>query len=306
MINPPQYKLLADMEASSWLTNIKEIMKFEQWPVECHRCKQTENINQTSIRLNAITFDKKQTQTDYLIVGGVLDNICNSACQTCNENLSTKIGSLLSKNYAIVDNTNKFWSLPQDRIVHLDLNGGEPSASKNYKQILSNLPSNVKSVRINTNCSTVISELENILAKGIEVVVTVSLDGIGAVHDYVRWPIQWDKFYKNLMTYKNMPINLNLWTTVSSLNINDLPNIVDFASSHNIDHSWALLNSPDALDIKYDNCLTQQAQKIDHPIITALQPFIALEKNNQRELNAYITKQDQLRNINIMDYIKFD
>jgi sulfatase maturation enzyme AslB (radical SAM superfamily) len=234
------------MDASAWLAKVKETDR----PAECIRCQQTESINQTSIRLNAIKFDKIQTQSDYLTVGGVLDNICNSACLTCNENLSTKIGGLMSKHYQIFDNTNRFWSLPQERIVHLDLNGGEPSYSKNYKQVLANLPKSVKSVRLNTNCSTVLKELLPLVDRGIDITVTVSLDGIGLVHDYVRWPIKWDKFYKNLMTYKSMPIKLNLWTTVSVLNVDDLPNIIAFAQEHNIDHSYAYLKTPVELDVE--------------------------------------------------------
>ena len=250
MVAPAQFDSLLDMDSSVWLRKVREKFDQGQWPTECRRCEQTEALNDTSIRLNAIEFDKQQTQSDYLTVGGVLDNVCNSACLTCNEDLSTKIGSLISRQYKIVDNTNRFWELPQYRIVHLDINGGEPSASKNYKQVLANLPANVKSIRLNTNCSTVLEELLPLIERGIDVTVTVSLDGIGAVHDFVRWPIKWDTFYKNLMTYKSMPVNLNLWTTVSVLNVDDLVNIVAFAREHGIDHSYAYLKQPAELDVK--------------------------------------------------------
>ena len=250
MVAPAQFDTLADMDSSVWLRKVREKFNQGQWPNECQRCEQTESINGTSIRLNAIEFDQQQTQADYLTVGGVLDNVCNSACLTCNEDHSTKIGSLMSRQYKIVDNTNRFWDLPQDRIVHLDLNGGEPSASKNYKQVLANLPHNVKSVRLNTNCSTVLDELLPLIEREIDVTVTVSLDGIGPVHDFVRWPINWDTFYKNLMTYKSMPVKLNLWTTVSVLNVNDLSNIIAFAKEHNIDHSYAYLKQPSELDVE--------------------------------------------------------
>ena len=56
--------------------------------------------------------------------------------------------------------------------------------------------------------------------------------------------------YKNLMTYKSMPVNLNLWTTVSVLNVDDLVNIVAFAREHGIDHSYAYLKQPAELDVK--------------------------------------------------------
>jgi MoaA/NifB/PqqE/SkfB family radical SAM enzyme len=250
MVDAPEFNSLEEMDESLWLRNVKLSMHKGIWPKWCERCKQTEQLNQTSIRLNAIEFDKLQKQEDYLSVGGVLDNICNSACLTCNEDLSTLIGGLKSKTYPIVDNSNKFWELPLDRIVHLDINGGEPSASKNYKDILANLPKNIKSVRLNTNCSTVLEELIPLTNRGVHVTVTVSLDGIGPVHDFVRWPIKWKKFYNNLLAYKAMPIQLNLWTTVSVLNVDDLPNIIDFAKQHNIDHSYAYLKSPAELDVK--------------------------------------------------------
>ena len=267
MVDAPQFKTLEDMEASSWLANTKELMKFDQWPKECIRCQETEP---GSIRVYATALDNQTIQKDYLQVGGVLDNLCNAACQTCNQNLSSRIGSLTGPGFPIINNTDQFWNLPQERIVHLDINGGEPSYSKNYKKILKNLPPNLKTLRLNTNCSTVLTELIDIANRGIAVTVTVSCDGIGAVHDFVRWPIPWQDFYRNLMTYKTMPVTLNLWTTVSVLNVDDLPNIQQFALEHGFDHSYAYLKSP--VELSVDNT--------DIPA-----------------RDAYIAKQKQLRGI---------
>ena len=271
MTRQPQFPTLESMESSEWLHGVKESMEKGIWPIECERCMETELENQSSIRLNTIKFDKIQTQEDYLIVGGVLDNICNSACLTCNEQLSTTIGGLKSKHYEIVDNTQGFWALPQERIVHLDINGGEPSHSKNYKQVLANLPKNVKSVRLNTNCSTVLEELWPLCQRGVQVTVTVSLDGIGSVHDFVRWPVKWDKFYANLQQYMAMPVKLNTWTTVSALNVDDLPNILKFVQEHKLDHSYAYLKEPIELTV---------------------------ENKDTPESLAYIQRQKQLRGIN--------
>jgi MoaA/NifB/PqqE/SkfB family radical SAM enzyme len=247
MVNSPQFDSLADMESSMWLSKTTEKMASGQWPIECVRCQETEP---TSIRAYATLLDSGTAQQDYLQVGGVLDNLCNAACLMCDQQLSTRIGSLHGREFPIVDNSKSFWSLPQDRIVHLDINGGEPSYSKNYKRVLANLPPNLKTLRLNTNCSTVLTELLDLSNRGVDVTVTVSLDGIGEVHDFVRWPIKWEKFYENLMTYKAMPVKLNTWTTVSALNVDDLPNIISFAQQHNIDHSYAYLKDPVELDVK--------------------------------------------------------
>lgn len=250
MINPPQYQTLKDLESSTWLSTVKEKFAVNQWPAECQRCEQTELENNTSIRLHAIALDQNETMNDYLQVGGVLDNLCNAACLTCNEKHSTRIGSLSNKSFPILDNSQSFWNLPQGRIRHLDINGGEPSYSKNYKRLLKNLPPNLKTLRLNTNCSTVLTELIEVVNRGIEVTVTVSCDGIGQIHEFVRWPLLWQDFYNNLMTYKSMPVKLNLWTTVSALNVDDLPNIIAFAQEHKIDHDYAYLKYPPELDAK--------------------------------------------------------
>ena len=267
MVNAPEFESLDVMESSAWLANTKELMSQEQWPNECIRCQDTEP---DSIRVYATKLNDQTVQKNYLQVGGVLDNLCNAACQTCNESLSTRIGSLNNSKFPIVNNLNQFWLLPQERIVHLDINGGEPSYSKNYKKILKDLPPNLKTLRLNTNCSTVLNELVDIARRGIEVTVTVSCDGIGEVHDFVRWPRPWQDFYNNLMTYKTMPVILNLWTTVSVLNVNDLPNIQQFAQKHNIDHAYAYLKTP--FELSVDN-------------------------TDSRARDSYIEKQKRLRGI---------
>jgi len=267
MVNSPQFASLEAMESSEWLVNTKHLMSSGQWPDECVRCEETEP---DSIRVYATELDSETAQKDYLQVGGVLDNLCNAACQTCNQNLSTRIGSLTGPGFPIINNTDQFWLLPQERIVHLDINGGEPSYSKNYKKLLKNLPPNLKTLRLNTNCSTILTELIDIANRGIKVTVTASCDGIGAVHDFVRWPVPWQDFYNNLMTYKTMPVALNLWTTISVLNVDDLPNIQKFAQEHNIDHSYAYLKTP--FELSVDN-------------------------TDVRARDAYIEKQKQLRGI---------
>ena len=254
MVNAPEFGSLADMESSTWLVKTREKMSADIWPAECVRCQETEP---NSIRQYAIDLDNQTAQLDYLQVGGVLDNVCNAACLSCNESLSTRIGSLNGPGFPVYNNLDKFWTLPQEHIFHLDINGGEPSYRKNYKKLLANLPPNLKTLRLNTNCSTVLTELVDIASRGIEVTVTVSCDGIGSVHELVRWPISWQTFYNNLMIYKTMPVRLNLWTTVSVLNIDDLPNILAFAQEHGIDHSWAYLKQPEELSVDNTNAIAR-------------------------------------------------
>lgn len=246
MVDAPQFASLQEMDASDWLYQIKQSMLRDVWPPECVRCQETEP---NSIRAHSAKLHAETQQQDYLQVGGVLDNLCNAACLTCNENLSTRIGALKGRVFPLVDNFQRFQNLPRDRIVHLDINGGEPSYSKNYKRLLGDLPPNLQTLRLNTNCSTVLTELSSIAERGVKITVTVSCDGIGPIHELVRWPLTWQQFYDNLMIYKSMPVALNLWTTVSALNVDDLPNIQKFAQEHGIDHSYAYLKEPRELSV---------------------------------------------------------
>ena len=317
MTGAPEFDSLTDMQDSVWFRKIKKQMEENIWPKECVRCAMTEETSNTSIRLDMIERDRilNSIQKDYLIVGGVLDNICNSACQSCNAGLSTKIGSLSSKAYKKINNYDKFFSLPQDRIVEVDVNGGEPTASPNYKKLLKNLPTSTKIIRINTNGSKVIPEVEELLKKEMRVIITLSFDGTENVHNYTRWPILWKDYKKSVAKYIELrkqytTLRLNFWTTVSCLNVGDLKNIIDYAETVDIDHAYGFCIHPGVLDIRYVNKLTITGKE---NLLATGNILSAIAKNcgsfnidNSIELENFIKLQDTLRNINFKDYFNFD
>jgi len=302
MVNAPQFATLDQMDSSPWLDVVKSKMTQNQWPDECVRCKDSEHVGNNSIRQYFIADHASNLAKveKYLVLGGVLDNICNSACQTCNEHLSTKIGSLTNRDYIKIDNSNRLDQLPVDRIVKIDINGGEPSASPNYLRLLQNLPPNVTHLRLNTNGSRVLTILNQLIDRGVKVTVTVSLDGIGAVHDYIRWPIKWTDFECNLLAYKEMNLyELNTWTTVSSLNIGNLKQIQSYVKQHTVKHSYALLEQPSVLSVKYSNHFTRTADVPDE-----LKSIVAQDVDNTVELQLFTNTQDTLRGIKLWDYYK--
>jgi sulfatase maturation enzyme AslB (radical SAM superfamily) len=196
-----------------------------------------------------------------------------------------------------------FKRLPQDRIIELDVNGGEPTASKNYKKVLTELPDNVKIVRMNTNGSRMIDEIEQVLKRNIMVIVTMSLDGIGDVHDYTRWPIKWVNYKKTVDAYKSLQkqyklLQLDFWTTVSCLNVRNLPDIINFAKNKDVPHDWAFLDQPSVLNVRYTNRFTSMAKHVSPK-------EIAIDEDNDHLLLEFIDKQDRLRNIDIKDYFNF-
>jgi len=288
------------LESSRWLSEVKATMIDGSWPSECKRCKDEESRGEKSIRLNAVERHNilSRIKDDYLIIGGILDNICNSACQFCTENLSTKIGSLKhGSNYKLFDNKKVFDNIPQDRIIELDINGGEPSNSPNYASLLANPPPNVKVIRINTNASRYIDEIEHLIQKGIKIIITISLDGIDNTYEYVRWPLNWNRFNSVIDRYRSLrdkhpALSLDFWTTISAYTIRDLDAIRSFAIDKGIDISMGRLNDPAELDVRYSNPLT-----LPHKHIVG----VAIDEDNSDALLAYIKAQDALRGTNYED-----
>lgn len=317
MNRPPEFDSLEQMEKSEWLEVTKTKMANNIWPKECIRCQKTEAVNKRSIRLDSIDRDKllRPIDQNYFIVGGVLDNICNGGCQTCNSGLSTKIGSITGKPVK-VNNIESFKKLPQDRILELDINGGEPTYSPNYKMILKDPPKNIKIVRINTNGHRPFLEIEPLLNRSIRVIVTVSFDGLYKIHDYVRWPMNFlqlehtIKYYKNLNQEYRKLFRLNTWTTVSALNIGQLDEILDYTKENSLDHSFGILENPEVLAITKSNTLTQQAkskyQNHDNRILKNLSKIIGTEETNSDHLKNFIKMQDGFRAISFSNYFNFD
>lgn len=300
MTGAPGFASWQEMQDSEWLQRVRTDMQQDQWPKECLRCQQTEPTQSIRLASNQ-RHELLRRHQDYIILGGVLDNICNSACQSCNAGLSTKIGSLYSSDYIIVDNQHLFDRIPMDRVYEIDINGGEPTASPNYQSLLANLPPSVKILRVNTNGSRVLPNLESILSKGVHVIVTLSLDGTDQTHDYVRWPVRWSNYRTTVKKYQTLSksyknLKLQAWTTLHVLNARNFENIKIFARDHDLDHSWAYLETPAPLNLRYTNQLSLAVKHLDPN-------FIASDQDNQSDLDAFIVAQDRLRGINIGDYI---
>lgn len=300
MVAAPGFNSWEAMQKSSWLQRVRSEMESDRWPAECRRCQATEPDH--SIRLAS---NKKhellKRWPDYIILGGVLDNVCNSACQSCNSNLSTKIGSLSTKDYIKIDNGRLFDLVPMEQVREIDINGGEPTASTNYQRLLENLPDSVRILRVNTNGARMLPNLETILSKDIQVIVTLSLDGTDKVHDYVRWPIKWTNYQSIVEKYKKIAaryrnLKLQSWTTLHVLNIMDFENIKRYAQDHGLQHSWAYLEEPRQLNLRYSNKISRTMRHLDID-------YIATMPDNQIELDKFIDMQDRLRDINIKDYL---
>lgn len=298
MTGSPQFATLEEMESSEWLLGVKDYMSRDQWPMECERCMAQEMMEVESVREHSLVRHPilSNLRSDYLVVGGVLDNICNSACLFCSSELSTTIGSL-EKKVIKINNANRIDLLPKERIVEIDLNGGEPSYSENYQNLLANIPKNVKIIRINTNATKVL-DLTDLLKTKKKIIVTISIDGVGKTFEYVRWPITWQKFDSNVRQYKKLSkrytnLKIEFWSTLNALTLVDLDSMLKYADDLDIPLSYARITEPEVLRIEYSNPLTRKSDL----------EYSAVWKDNTGLLLEFLYQQDQLRGTNYMKYI---
>ncbi len=315
MINAPVFSTYEQMMQSRWLKSAKLKFQNDQFPKECVRCQDQERVGIHSDRMFWLKEHEKlqSVKSDYLTVSLKLDNICNTACQFCQPNTSSKIASLNGHTIKIHETGNFYDVLPTDRITQIDFEGGEPSNSKNVSEVLQNLPKNVKDIKIYTNGRSFMKELPAIVQKGIRVQLSISLDGVGKVQEYVRWPTKWSEYHETVYEYKKLTeehptlVSVNFFTTICTLNINDLENIINYADQCQIPLALSKLSVPETLNITKSNKFTTRARDLfqhsENEYLRRISQDTAINADNSTEIEQFISSQDKLRSIDIKDFI---
>jgi hypothetical protein len=159
-----------------------------------------------------------------------------------------------------------------------------------------------------------IKEIERLLEKGVHVDLVISMDGTEQVFEYCRFPLEWDRFSKNVKHYRQLQkqypnLSLLLWSSISALCISDLPNMIEFAESLGISFNGAPVQFPEVLSIGKTNRLTTQAKAIlinsKHQFANKLAPLVAVEsKDSTNELEHFLANNDATRKINYRNFLK--
>jgi sulfatase maturation enzyme AslB (radical SAM superfamily) len=312
----PIFTNYESMVNSQWISECRELMAQEIWPEGCGKCKHDETVladidGNRSPRQELLLIDAQQSIPNYLLANVTVSNECNAACHMCGPGLSTRIGRLHGRESIPITCVNEYNALPRDRITSMILTGGEVSFSKEATAIISDLPPNLSKLTIITNGSRQMHELLPLMDKDIDIDIVISVDGVSKVFEYSRWPLKWDVVVKTIKWYRSLypKINSSLNVTVTAYNILDIEHIIEFAKAVGITIKWSMVNNPKEMDVRYENVLTLKARDkfaaTNDEVIKQLMQQVAIYGNNQIELDAFISKQDALRKINISDYLDY-
>ena len=150
-----------------------------------------------------------------------LSDLCQSRCVYC------EIWKIKPKNEITIDEIKKLFQDINSNLVWLALSGGEVTLVNYYYQLVDEAVKNCKNLKIlafTTNALAVertIKYAEYAKNKGLDVLITISLDGDEALHDKLRG-IK-GNYNKCLLAYKELKkrkINCNFGLTVSDQNLN--------------------------------------------------------------------------------------
>tara|TARA_B110000211_G_C14056187_1_gene543475 strand:- start:664 stop:1797 length:1134 start_codon:yes stop_codon:yes gene_type:complete len=221
-------------------------------PKECNVCWKMEERKSKSWRqiYNERAGTKYKDIKISLKLQGIGTNFCNLACYMCHPtNSNTKTNEI--KDIFTYDEIDKVWGNEEatkvnfkryneivenilKNIHHVDiirLLGGEPLQLPKHWELLERIPDNAaKNIMISydtnlTNLTWKNYNLDWVKKKFKEVWLGISCDHFGEKLKYIRYPIDVEKFEKNLKKIKDDNYKHRMHVTVGILNIQDLHEI---------------------------------------------------------------------------------
>ena len=218
-------------------------------------------------------------------------------------------------------NQSKVWeniAKVADSIEEIYLTGGEPTlATAQYElfQYLHDkqLSQNIR-LKYNTNLTNIPKEMVWHWHRFKLVKINASIDAVGPLDRYIRYPSSWDKVFENFKELRRLRnTRMQVHTTVQTYNILHLPEIYKWADSIMFDDIYLnILNHPYCLNVRtLPDEIKQEAEK-------RLQPYLNRPKVKQlikymwkdswfdsywKEFVNYTNVMDQKRNENILELI---
>lgn len=283
----------------------------------CKHCWQQEEQGQMSMR-QSVNLSRARADHESpprlkqvkLITG----RTCNLACMMC--------FSSVSSTYHDVWRSRSEWIMPitkqenldydlwmddfirasADNLQFIEVLGGEPLFSKPFLLLLQYLVDTQASRHITlyviTNGTIFTSELLDLFRQFYKTVFAISVDGVGPVNEYQRWPSQWHVTQRNLAWISDH-FEVSVLPTVTAVNVIGLATLLDYCDSHdyvvnNINYvsHWPQLrpaNLPAALKNKVGAQFQNLLQSESDPDPAALLDFVR--------------QWDRQRGINIADYM---
>ena len=253
---------LSDYVNSNLVNNIKQEFQQGVWPVGCERCQIEESHGiQSKRQLDYTRWKEYYNSYDlnngkFLTTSIAFGNTCNLKCITCGPYSSSRWQKEYYDLYGKDIPNFKFYkkNFVQDflaqapDIVHLDIPGGEPflSGVDEQKDLLSHYVLDGRSKNITLHYTTnaqVFPDADwwQLWFHFKEVDIQLSIDGVGARYEYIRYPASWSTLVDNVEKYllvQRPNIRLSVSHTVSAYNIYYLDEFFKWCYTIGLPRPW--------------------------------------------------------------------
>lgn len=239
---------------SKELKDLREDFRNNKQPKGCWKCFEMESKGKTSIRQNANNSrleqhkellelpDEKLTPIEIKIKVGAL---CNLACRMCVTNVSSRVNAVYRSigwdtlsPYKYDQDAEAMLKQHANTIRYIDVVGGEPFYNKKLldllKWLMDNNYSQKMTMYITSNGMFYNKKLVELLKSFKEVVLIISLDGIGKVHEYIRPGCDFSLVESNIQKFRDYGINVLVQSTISLLNVLHLDKLDNWCAERKI------------------------------------------------------------------------
>lgn len=317
---------------STGLNTLRNNFIQEKPPASCSLCF-NKNFQNSGVRVNVNNW-MVNNQVDFTVsetpehIDITFGNVCNLKCIMCSSFSSSKIEAEYQQHkqkynsIGIIQPTmpklNKWWEDPKilEQVLHIiskakyiNFSGGEPLLTPQIIDMLKVTPKNCQ-VEINTNLTKLTDEHIDCLRKFDLARISISLDGVGPHHEYVRYDSNWSEIETNIgklfdAKIKNLEIAFSY--ILQHTSIYTFPKFWDYMkhfdnririsevvpNTHK--DNLMTINSAHPTDVaKFQQWITQNPNKYSHTLNTWINNY-KFDSKSHDEFKQFMSTIDQIR-----------
>lgn len=322
--------------SSPELKSIKQRLLAGEAIPECSVCWQQEHNGYTSKRqrdnrtyqpiFQALNKDLDNVQGNFVEYYIRLGNHCNLRCTSCNDYLSSgwisenKKFNIATRPVEIISDDHNVWQYMRKHaktIGAIEFIGGEPFMMSEqaqvdlFKHLIDSNHSNHIKIKYNTNGTRFPKEQIEYWSKFKAIEINVSVDGVGAQFEYLRFPAEWSVLENTLLYYQELQqsipqLELTIIHTISVANIGYVQDIINYCNQRNINLFLNLLEKPTMLSVFHADesikkWIMQRIANVNHPVIRSISNnlFSVQGTVSGQEILQFLTTLDQRRNTSV-------
>lgn len=324
---------------SDYVQGVRNSFLLDQRHPGCALCWQAEDSGFDSLRTRCAkeyTLLPRDARRAVKNVEINLGNLCNLRCLMCSESDSSAIlaenrklgiNKLTQKDLAWSDTAyENLQALIDQRPYVVNIRGGEPLYSKKLLELVDNIPitqARDMVLHITTNATVWNQQWHQALGKFRLIRFMFSVDAIGQLYEYIRYPASWPLVEDNIKSMMSLPNSKCLVHCVGqNLNISSISPLIEWCERHMIYLEIDSLVFPDHMQITnlpvhQKNAAVKHLERLDNQQLAPhLAKFVrsahdVLERtkfdcNLWQTFVANISLRDRLRGNSYRNFIKED